>query len=287
MRIAIFGSEGQLGSALIEALHAHDVVAIREAQADVGDVDAVRRVVDDARPECVINAAAMTHVDRCETDPAPAFIVNAIGARNVARAAAAAGATLVLVSTDYVFDGEKGAAYVETDTPNPLGVYGMSKFAGELFAALECDRCFVVRTSGLYGTAPCVGKGTNFVETMLRLAGERDELTVVEDERLTPTFADDLAVQIRTLIESPPAPGIYHATNAGECSWYEFAEEIFRLEGLEVAVRPIPASDWKTPTRRPANSVLENAALAAAGIDVMPDWKDALSRYLAARRTAG
>jgi dTDP-4-dehydrorhamnose reductase len=287
LRIAIFGSEGQLGSALIEALPAHDVVPVREAEADVGDLDAVRRAVDDARPDCVINAAAMTHVDRCETDPAPAFVVNAIGARNVARAAHAAGAMLVLVSTDYVFDGEKGAPYVETDAPNPLGVYGMTKYAGELFAAEECTRCYVVRTSGLYGTATCVGKGTNFVETMLRLAGERDQLSVVEDERLTPTFADDLAVQIRTLLETPPAPGVYHATNGGECSWYEFAAEIFRLEGIGVKVVGIPASEWETPTRRPANSVLENAALAGAGIDVMPEWRDALSRYLRARRAAG
>lgn len=287
MRIAIFGSEGQLGSALIEALSAHDVAAIREADADVGDLEAVRRALADARPECVVNAAAMTHVDRCETEPAPAFIVNAIGARNVARAAATAEAMLVHVSTDYVFDGEKGAPYVEADAPNPLGVYGMTKLAGEMFSSLECRRCYVVRTSGLYGTATCIGKGTNFVETMLRLAGERDELSVVEDEHLTPTFADDLAVQIRTLMESPPAPGIYHATNAGECSWYKFAREIFRLEGVAVKVRAIPASEWETPTRRPANSVLDNAALAAAGIDVMPDWKDALARYLAARGTTG
>ena len=286
MRIAIFGIEGQLGSALARALSAHDVVPVTEASADLREADAVRGAVDSARPEWVINAAAMTHVDRCETEPIPAFQINAVGARNVARAAQSAGAALIQVSTDYVFDGTKAGPYTEADRPNPLGVYGMSKLAGELFAGNECERHYVVRTSGLYGMAPCVGKGTNFVETMLRLAGERSELKVVQDERLTPTFADDLAIQLGRIVEAPPAPGIYHATNAGDCSWYDFATEIFRLRKVPIRVRGIPASEWETPTRRPANSVLENAALAENGIDVMPGWKDALERYLEAKRAA-
>jgi len=286
LRIAIFGIEGQLGSALAQALSTHDVVPVTEASADLREANAVRGAVDNARPEWVINAAAMTHVDRCETEPIPAFQINAIGARNVARAAQSAGAALIQVSTDYVFDGFKESAYTEADRPSPLGVYGMSKLAGELFAANECERHYVVRTSGLYGTATCVGKGTNFVETMLRLAGERSELSVVQDECLTPTYADDLALQLRRIVEAPPPPGIYHATNAGACSWYDFATEIFRLQKIAIRVRGIPAIEWETPTRRPANSVLENAALAENGIDVMPGWKDALERYLEAKHPA-
>jgi len=286
LRIAIFGVEGQLGSALAAALSPHDIVPVTEARADLRDADAVRGAVDAARPDWVINAAAMTHVDRCETEPVPAFEINAMGARNVARAAQSAGAALVQVSTDYVFDGRKSGAYTEADRPNPLGVYGMSKLAGELFAGNECERHYVVRTSGLYGTATCLGKGTNFVETMLRLAGERSELRVVEDERLTPTYADDLATQLFRIVETSPPPGVYHATNTGACSWFDFAREIFRLEEVSIPVTGIPASEWETPTRRPANSVLDNAALAENGIDVMPDWKDALSRYLEARRAA-
>jgi dTDP-4-dehydrorhamnose reductase len=160
----------------------------------------------------------------------------------------------------------------------------MSKLMGEWYVESACADHYVVRTSGLYGLAPCVGKGgANFVETMLRLSGERDTLTVVDDEVLTPTFARDLAEQLCVIIDRHPPPGVYHATNAGHCSWYEFASEIFRVAGVSISLGPISSAQWKAPARRPANSVLENAALAAAGCDAMPDWRDALARYLSMR----
>jgi dTDP-4-dehydrorhamnose reductase len=228
----------------------------------------------------------MTHVDGCENDPLAAFETNAVGARTIARACAAHGARMLHISTDYVYDGAKGSAYVETDLPRPINAYGISKLAGECFARYECEGAVVVRTSGLYGVHVCRGKGSNFVETMLARAGSGAPMSVVEDERLTPTFTADLAAQIRSMIEAAAAPGVYHATNAGGCSWHEFTVELLRLAGVRAGVKPIRAAEWKSPTRRPANSILENRALQALGLDIMPDWRDALARYLAVRAAA-
>jgi dTDP-4-dehydrorhamnose reductase len=286
MKIAIFGVSGQLGRDVASALSAHTVEGIDHARADVRNEDDVRRVVEAISPAWAINCAAMTHVDGCERDPLAAFEINALGARAIARACAARGARVVHVSTDYVFDGAKGTPYLETDLPRPINAYGISKLAGECFARYECEGAVVVRTSGLYGVHVCRGKGSNFVETMLARAGGGGPMSVVEDERLTPTYTADLAAQIRAMIEAAVAPGVYHATNAGACSWHEFTVELLRLAAVTAEVRPIRAADWKSPTRRPANSVLENRALQALGLDVMPDWRGALARYLAVRAPA-
>jgi dTDP-4-dehydrorhamnose reductase len=284
MRIVIFGAEGQLGRDLQTALGRHAVTPLSHADADIVDEAAVRDAVTRVAPDWVVNAASMTHVDRCESDAISAFKANAVGAGNVARACASAHAGLVHVSTDYVFDGRKMAPYLETDPTRPLNVYGVSKLAGEYLACNAHDETYIVRTSGLYGAHPCRGKGgKNFVETMLHLAGERSSLRVVDDEVLTPTFTEDLAAQLTRLVESGAPWGIYHTTNAGECSWYEFATEIFRLAGIHVTLEKTTAASWNAPARRPAYSVLENAALVDNGIDVLPDWKDALRRYMAGR----
>jgi dTDP-4-dehydrorhamnose reductase len=284
VKIAIFGIQGQLGRDLELAFSDWDVIGMPYEAVDVTDRDSVYDAVAAAAPDWVINAAAMTHVDNCETEERTAFEVNALGARYVARAADAASARLIHVSTDYVFDGTKGAPYVESDRPRPLNVYGATKLVGEWFAADACPHNYVVRTSGLYGTHECWGKGTNFVETMLRLAREQSELKIVRDEVLTPTFTEDLAAQIRRMIEARPDHGVYHATNEGQCSWLDFATEIFRASGTPIALEGITSSQWGAPAKRPANSVLENAALKSAGINVFPDWGDALARYLAKRR---
>jgi len=159
----------------------------------------------------------------------------------------------------------------------------MSKLAGEWFVRAECESHVIVRTSGLYGWYVCRGKGNSFAETILARARQGQALKVVSDERLTPTFAEDLARQMFAIVERGIPSGVYHATNAGSCSWFEFATELLRLARVETAVEPIHARDWKSPTRRPANSVLENRALSELGLDVMPEWRDALARYLAAR----
>lgn len=283
LKIAIFGIEGQLGRDVAIALSDHTVIPMLYEDVDITARARVEAAVDAAKPDWVINAAAMTHVDRCETEEAKALAVNALGARFVAVAAAAAGARLIHISTDYVFDGSKGAPYVETDPARPLNVYGVTKLAGEVFVNAACAEHYILRTSGLYGTHKCWGKGTNFVETMLGLAGERDELTVVSDEVLSPTFTEDLADQIRAVIDARPEPGLYHATNEGYCSWFEFAGEIFRLSGTPVVLKEISSAQWAAPARRPANSSLENAALNKAGLNVFPNWKDALARYLSKR----
>lgn len=283
MKILIFGIQGQLGRDLELALSDHEIVPMLYEEVDITSRPAVDQAVAAAKPDWVINSAAKTHVEKCETEEASAFAVNAVGARYAALAAAAAGARLIHLSTDYVFDGGKGEPYVETDEPHPINMYGASKFAGELLVREACPSHYILRTSGLYGVHECLGKGTNFVETMFRLAAEKDELTVVNDEVLTPTFSEDLAGQIRALINDPPGFGIYHATNEGSCSWFEVASEIFARAGLSVSLSPIPSSQWPTPTRRPANSTLENAALKKAGLNRFPDWRDALGRYLAKR----
>jgi len=283
LKIAILGNLGQLGADIAAAFSAHELVLIDHATADITDEAAVASAISSTNADWVINSAAMTDVDGCETNPSAAFAVNAIGARNLARACQASNIPLMHVSTDYVFDGKKQGAYVESDTTRAVNVYGMTKLLGEWFVQDECDAHYILRTSGLYGMNPCRGKGTNFVETMLRLGTERDSLTVVADEWLTPTFTVDVAAQIVALAEKRPPWGVYHATNEGSCSWYEFAIAIFAGAGIEVDVSPVPASEWKTPTKRASNTVLENAALNAAGCNTFPDWKDALSRYLEKR----
>ena len=283
MKVAIFGISGQLGRDVAAALSSHTVVSFEHDRVDIRDDGATSTVVRDAAPDWVINCAAMTNVDGCESDPLAAFAANALGTRNVARATTLSGARLLQISTDYVFDGARSEPYLEDDLPHPINIYGMSKLAGEWAVRAEGARHVVVRTSGLYGLNVCRGKGTNFVETILARAGAGGPLRVVADEVLTPTFTRDLATQLRALIERDAPPGVYHATNTGACSWFEFAGEIVRRSGLATRVEPIRADEWKSPVRRPRYSVLENRALSSLGMDLMPDWRDALGRYLAGR----
>jgi len=287
MRIAIFGIEGQLGRDLEIVFSDFDVKPMLYADVDVTDGGRVGDAVAGFKPDWVVNSAAMTHVDKCESEEKVAFEVNALGARHVAESAAAVGARLIHISTDYVFDGEKEKPYMESDIPRPINVYGETKLAGERFVETVCPQHFIVRTSGLYGTHECWGKGTNFVETIIRLARERSGLKVVRDEVLTPTFTEDLADHIRRLVVTPPDYGVYHATNEGQCSWFDFATEIFRQTATPIALEGITSMEWGAPARRPANSVLENAALKSAGLNAFPDWRDALERYLAKRLAGG
>jgi dTDP-4-dehydrorhamnose reductase len=284
MKIAIFGVSGQLGSDVAAALTSHDVVPIDETRADIRDERVVAEAVRDARPQWVINCAAMTHVEGCERDPLSAFDINARGAGNVAKAATAAGARTVHISTDYVFDGARSEPYHEDDLPRPLNIYGASKLAGEWAVRAADARHVIVRTTGLYGFNACIGKGTNFVETMLKRAESGAATRVVNDETLTPTFSVDLAAQIRVMIEHDVPAAVYHATNSGSCSWFEFAREIFARHGAANHPAPVSAAEWNSPVRRPRFSVLEHRALAALGLDIMPPWRDALARYLTGRK---
>ncbi len=257
----------------------HEVVATDVLpgceQMNIADVEAVFRVVEKNRPDLVIHCAAMTDVDGCERDPDSAYRVNALGTLNLACACAAQNAAIAYVSTDYVFDGEKGEPYTEFDAPNPIGVYGASKLAGERAIAQLCPKHYIVRTSWVF--AP---HGKNFALTMLRLSETKDELTVVADQVGSPTYARDLAGFLASLAGSP-LYGTYHYTNAGSCSWHEFACSIIEAAGREhVRVVPIRTEDWPTPTRRPKFSALRRYRLELMGRDNARPWQHAVTEFI-------
>ena len=227
-----------------------------------------------AHPSLVVNTAAFHHLDRCEDDQASAYAVNAIGARNVAVAAAETGAALIHISTDYVFDGAKGSPYEERDLPGPLNVYGASKLAGEHLVQANCPRAFVVRTSALYGPRPCRAKGgLNFPRLMLKLAREKGQLTVVTDEVVGPTYTPDLARQLVALAATN-GYGVFHATGVGEVSWHAFATETLRLAGLSgVPIHEATTTTMVRKVRRPAYSILAHRRLQELDIMAMRPWQ--------------
>lgn len=279
MRVAIIGANGQLGSDLMQVLSAWDVYPLVRPGCDVRDAAAVRDVLREIQPRVVINTAAFTDVDACENDVQYAFDVNACAVRAVAETCASLRALLVQLSTDYVFDGGKHAPYREDDASHPLNVYGISKLAGEYFAQNTCPDHLVVRTSGLYGARGARGKGGNFIETMIRIAREGRPIRVVNDQMLTPTYTWDLAEAIRRLI-STEAYGVYHVTNSGACSWYEFASRIFTRLDLTPELIPITSAEWGARARRPPYSVLATEKLTKAGGGELRVWTEALDAYL-------
>jgi dTDP-4-dehydrorhamnose reductase len=264
-------------------------VPLKHSDIDVSDAAQVERVLGEYRPEVVVSTAAYHKVEECEKEMARSFAVNAIGPANLARSCQKLDALLVHFSTDYVFSGPRHQAWVETDLPAPVSVYGVSKLAGECMVPFNCTKYFVVRTCGLYGIAGSAGKGGNFVETMLKKAAEGAPIRVVDDQRLTPTFTGDLAETIAKLIRPEIAKragayGLYHITNEGQCSWYEFARHIFELEKLTVDLKPVKTSEFFSPVQRPSYSVLSKSKLNGLGL-TMPPWEEGLARYLASRKT--
>jgi dTDP-4-dehydrorhamnose reductase len=281
----VIGARGQLGQDLLPALEAFDAIGLGHADVEVADGDSVLRAVRAHQPSVVINTSAYHRVDEVESEPERAFAVNAVGARNVALAAKEVDASLVHLSTDYVFSGKSRRPYVENDAPEPANVYGVSKLAGELLIRYAWPKHFVVRTSGLYGIAGASGKGGNFVETMLRLAREGRDVRVVNDQTVSPTYTVHLARQIAALVGTT-SYGLYHATAQDECTWLAFAERIFELSGSHPrTLSPQSTAESGAKATRPAYSVLDNAALRANGLDLMPSWKDGLAAYLAERAT--
>jgi dTDP-4-dehydrorhamnose reductase len=276
MRVTVFGASGLLGQELVRAAEARGakLTALSSKDADLRDHARVEQVIRDSRPEWIILSAAFTDVDGCEANPDLALAVNCQGAVHVAQAARKVGSHLMFLSTDYVFDGTKGSPYEISDPRNPINVYGESKArAEERLLEMVSDVC-IVRTSWLFGHG-----GRCFPATVLKLAATRPEISVVNDQRGSPTFTHDLAPTVIQLCDQG-ARGIVHATNSGDCTWYEFAKEIMRMSGLPAAVKPVSTAEFPRPARRPAYSVLSAASLAAHGIQ-MPSWQDALRRYLA------
>jgi dTDP-4-dehydrorhamnose reductase len=285
MKIAVIGSNGQLGNDILAAftVNGDEVFGLTHADVEISDLQSVSRALESIRPQAIVNTAAMHHVENCEKEPEKAFAVNALGPRNLALAARDLGAVLMHVSTDYVFDGSKASPYVEEDNPLPLNVYGISKLAGEQFVRVTTDKHFVIRTSGLYGKSPCRAKGgLNFIELMLKLAKERGEVKVVDSEWVSPTSTAELAEQIVRLSRSD-SYGLYHATAEGSCSWHEFAREIFTVTETPVQLKAAGPNEFPAKVARPKYSVLENRALKARGLNTLSPWQNGLHKYLADR----
>jgi dTDP-4-dehydrorhamnose reductase len=280
MKIGIIGANGQLGNDLVLAFSEnHNVIELNHDKIDISNIDSVNNVLKSTKPDILINTAALHNVDVCEQNEEMAFAVNAAGARNLALVALDLELCLIHISTDYVFDGSKEKPYLETDRPNPLNVYGNTKLSGEYFVSSMLEKHFIVRTSGLYGKAPCRGKGLNFVNLMLKLSNERDEIRVVEDEIITPTYTADLAQQIKELSQTEHY-GLFHATSQGACTWFEFAAKIFEYSGSAVKLSVADTSEFPAKVPRPKYSVLDNQALDHFGINTMDPWDDAVKQYL-------
>jgi dTDP-4-dehydrorhamnose reductase len=272
VRVVVTGAGGQLGIDLLRAFDGHEVVGLDRVSLDVGDRDTVLQAITTIHPDAIVHAGAWTAVDACEADTDRAFRVNALGTRHVAEAARLVGARVCYVSTAYVFDGTKKDPYDEWDAPNPQSVYGRSKLGGER----ELDPgSSIVRTDAVWGL-----HGSNLVKTILRLAGERDELSFVDEQRGSPTFTEDLAGMIRRLVVAR-LPGTFHVTNQGPTTWFEFARAVMAAAGLDPArIKPTTAAALARPAPRPANAALDNAALRLHGIPLLPDWHDPLERVV-------
>ena len=284
MRIVILGSNGQVGSDLVQALRENDVdpIALTRKELDITEKATLRDELARHCPDIIVNCSVHHPVDECETNPDLSFAVNAIAVRDLGLAAKDIGATVVHFSSDYIFDGELERPYVEEDTPTPISVFGASKVAGEQLLRAVLPRHFIVRTSGLYGLSGSRVKRGNFVETMLRLGKQDGSVKVVDDLRMAQTSTQNLVRQTLALMQTDHY-GTYHASDHGDYSWYQFAKKIFEFAGMNVTVTPV---SWRTMTAlapRPRRSVLENRHLQSLELDIMQPIDVALQGYLKAR----
>lgn len=273
MKILVTGAKGQLGLEVAKQGSAHELILAGRDELDITDGRQIFSCLQGLKPDAVIHCAAYTNVDGAESDEDGAFRVNAIGAQNLAAGCLEIGARLVYVSTDYVFDGIKQGVYREFDPVNPQTVYGRTKWQGEELVRQILGRHYIVRTAWLYG------EGKNFVRTMLQLAEKQHTLKVVADQIGTPTSTVDVARAIYRLVDSD-AYGTYHASCQGQCSWYDFACEIFRQAGKPVQVLPVTTAEFPRPAKRPAYSVLDNYMLRMTVGDPMRSWQEALAEYM-------
>lgn len=277
-KFLVTGANGQLGRAICELYSGNpevEIVKTDVAELDITNVSSVTAMIEEVKPYAIINCAAHTNVNACETDADNAYKINAIGPRNLSIAAAKTGAKMVHVSTDYVFEGNGTVPYTEFDDTNPLGMYGKTKLEGEKFVQQFTDKFFIIRTAWLYGD------GKNFVKTMLKLSETNDEVKVVGDQIGSPTSTKVLADIINELVFTENY-GIFHGTCEGFCSWADFTEEIFRLAGKDTKVKHITTEEFPTPAKRPAYSVLENYMLKLTTGYMAPDWKEAIKEYIEA-----
>ncbi|ASJ03581.1 NAD(P)-dependent oxidoreductase [Thermococcus profundus] len=281
MRVAIIGANGQLGTDLVKIFSEDsnfEVIPLTHKDLDV-TIPKTLEILKRMKPDVIINTAAYVRVDDAERYPEKAFAVNAIGALNVARVANEIGAINVYISTDYVFDGEKGEPYTEDDVPNPINVYGASKYTGEIFTQNYSSKHYIIRVASLYGKAGASGKGGNFVEWVIEKAKRGEELRIVEDQFMSPTYTKDVARTLRKFLKLKAEFGIYHIVNEGFCSWYEFTKIIFEILNWDVQIKPIKSNELNRLARRPRFSALKNKKLRKLHLR-MESWEDALRKYL-------
>jgi len=275
MKVLIIGSEGMLGHDLVDILSAENEISTTTIDTlDITDIEKTIETVKNIDPDVVVHAAAFTDVDGSETNENLAYKVNVLGTRNVAVACSEVDTALVYICTDYVFDGTKGSSYYEYDQTNPLGVYGKTKYLGEVCIRDILNKFYIVRTSWLYGL-----HGPNFITTMLKLAEKMDSISVVADQIGSPTYTVDLATAISELIKKP-AYGTYHITNSDNCSWYEYAQKIFENAGIDIELNPVSTEEFGSPAPRPKYSVLENYNWKMEGFPKIRSYKEALREYM-------
>ena len=278
MNLVIIGSTGQLGTDLIKVLRiSHNVVGLTHNDIEVADYDSCN-VLKEYYPDVIINTAAFHKTDQCEDEPQKTFCINALGARNIATISNEINATDIYISTDYVFDGKNKEPYSENDVPSPINTYGISKLAAEHFTKQNLKH-YIIRIASVFGEAGASGKGGNFVETMIKKAKNNEPITVIDDMIMSPTYTKDASSVIQQIVEKRLPYGVYHATNTGYCSWYEFAKEIFQQLGLAPDLRPIKTKQLTIKANRPMFSALKSIKLPKYGIAV-PTWQEALHKYL-------
>lgn len=273
MKIAVTGADGMLGHAIRKIFSADELVCLNHASLDITELDRTLKTMRDLRPDLLIHTAAFTDVDACEADHEKAYLVNGIGARNMAIACEEIRCPILHISSDYVFDGTKGSAYDEWDRTNPINHYGLSKRMAEQFISSLTNRFYIIRTSWLYGP-----QGRNFVNTIMRLLAEKDSLQVVNDQFGSPTFTEDLAGALRQIIGK--GYGTYHVTNSGVCTWHEFAVKIAEIMQISKPIMPVTSEQFKRPAKRPAQSGLNNTMLRLEGISPLRHWSEALEQYI-------
>ena len=286
MKIALIGVNGQLGTDINGHFQEKGVTVvglIGLKDININDYKTSENIIKDIDPDLLINTAAFHDVDLCEDEARSAFEVNVMGVRNMAMICKKMDIPLMHFSTDYIFDGKKKEPYTEDDCAAPLSLYGISKLAGEQIMRYMLDKYYIIRLSGLYGHTGSVGKGyTNFIEQMIKMSEKEKEIKVVNDQVLTPTSTIDVAKKLFELLQTGKY-GIYHMTNTGSCSWYEFAREIFRLMKLPTKISPTTTEEFGAKARRPEYSVLDNLNLRKIGLEDMRDWKEALKDYIKGR----
>lgn len=276
MRVLVTGVKGQLGYDVVKELEkrGHQPIGVDREEMDLMNNEAIRNFIMQVKPEAIIHCAAYTAVDKAEEEVEVCYQINAEAVKVIAECAKELEIKLIYISTDYVFDGTKEGEYVETDTPNPINVYGASKLKGEQYVQSLLTDYYIVRISWVFGV-----NGNNFIKTMRRLGTERDELNIIHDQVGSPTYTADLAPLLVEMIETDKY-GIYHATNEGTCTWYEFANEIFKQSGIDVKTNPITTNQYPTAAKRPMNSRMSKAKLVESDFKLLPTWEKALQEYL-------